>query len=402
VWLLKRLLLGLAATALLVAGKIWLEHTSFGHRIEVAAFEFLQAPLSPFTGPEPLPIIVVDISRLPGGELEQPTPRDKLREMLTAITEQRPKVVGLDIDFSPTTSGWVSPDDPKFFDFCMQMMQARKVPIFLGVYRARAESSDAWLGIPRFKSLAAAGVVKADTSRVPRWLKSDRSVELLPTLGYALANEYRKPLPGPPWWLLPLVETAAQDNKHGRVIDAGEGMTVVETLINYSKLDQLRYETVATVSAQSIREEQAKFTGRMVLLGGASRSYDNYVVPGRTDAIPGVYVLASAAYTLAREPLYELKAWVRFAIDLLAALVIMLGAARLHRRYAGKPDELRRRFNRFLITVILGALALGLLLVVSTGVMWLDFLLVILAILMHPAVETRLQGMAHMDSDSRH
>src|SRR5215471_2326317 len=206
------ILKGLLVTAILLAAKSLAEQSPIGHQAEMLAFEFLQARLSPFKKEERLPILVVDMSEVPGGR-GQITPRDTLRSLVDAMahSNQKPKAIAIDLDFSPDASGWRDEADPEFFDFCLKV----GVPIFLGVYRTRAEGASAWLGLPEYSPLAAGLVVQEDdTSRVPQWIQAKGSPDRLPTLGRALAGAYRTRLPEPPGWLRWAVEMTA-DNEHG-------------------------------------------------------------------------------------------------------------------------------------------------------------------------------------------
>jgi hypothetical protein len=77
---LKHIGIGLAATVLLVGLKVWFEHSPIGHRFEVQTYEFLQGQLSS-SGIGKLPVLVVDISKIPGGK-DQATPRDVLKKII--------------------------------------------------------------------------------------------------------------------------------------------------------------------------------------------------------------------------------------------------------------------------------------------------------------------------------
>src|SRR6185436_8414697 len=89
--------------------------------------------------------------------------------------------------------------------------------------------------------------------------------------------------------------------------------------------NQIRDETLPTISAKSIAEAREQFAGRMVLLGDATHSEDYFPVPGHESNVPGVYLLACAAYTLAVEPLFEFNLETRLILDISIALVLILG-----------------------------------------------------------------------------
>jgi CHASE2 domain-containing sensor protein len=387
---LKRLGVGMFVTLLLVLLQSLVEKTSLGHKAKILTYEFLQGQLSPFSSEERLPILVVDISNIPGGK-DQPTPRETLRAIIEEMARQGAKAVAVDVDFSPNEDGWITDDDPKFFDFCLKLGRDGGVPVYLGVYRRRTDTSEAWLGLDKYKELAAAvAIQRDDVSRMARWVQSSGVPERLPTLSAALAETYQRSLPGPPKWLEGAVEIT-NDNLHGVERQIGE-IRFAEAPVNYSKLEQIEHETLTTISPTSVAEAGELFRGRMVLLGDATRFTDPFNVPGRARPVGGVYLQACAAYTLAIEPLYEFRARARLVLDLTISLLILFCVewARLCHTPKGGSFPQHIWQARF----IWGAIALvtltGIILIRCLSIMWLDFLLVVFALLLHPSVEHRL------------
>jgi hypothetical protein len=183
----------------------------------------------------------------------------------------------------------------------------------------------------------------------------------------------------------------SSDNHHGIETNENE-MKLGETLVNYSKLEQIQHESVSTISPASIRDEGAKFSGRMILLGDGTPPSDAFIVPGRTRPIAGVYIQACAAYTLAVEPVYEFNFASRHILDLMISLTIILGMEWIRfRTVKKKPGERFHKWStRFLLIAIIFIFILGILLIRWQNIMWLDFLLVIFALLLHPRIEDRL------------
>lgn len=361
--------MGLVATAVLFAATSAFEHTSMGERAEAYAYRLLLSFMSPFTGTA-LPVVVVDIGAMPGGK-DGPTPRDRLRDLLTSIAAEQPRAIAVDIDFSPDETGWKTSDDPAFFDFCLELETKRQIPLFLAVYRTSAQGPASWLGNEKYQTLAAAGLANGvNTSRVPRWLTEADPQHALSTLGQALGNVYRARQPDlPPWteWFL---------EKH----DSGAG-----ALVNYSKLDQMKIETVPFVPGNKTGVYGERLRDRLVLVGDASNATDNFVVPGQMLVVPGVYLMASIAYTLAVEPLYEFTQSVRIVLDLGISLFILVGLYYLCR--TRKKAAAQKYARRLLLTAVVTVIFAGVVLVRCGSVMWLDFLLVPLALLLHPDVE---------------
>jgi hypothetical protein len=127
----------------------------------------------------------------------------------------------------------------------------------------------------------------------------------------------------------------------------------------------------------------------MIILGDATRFTDPFIVPGRERPIGGVYLEASAAYTLAIEPLYEFKHSVRLALDLVISVAIILGVAWMRYRHLkeGEKFHWHKWQSRFVYGTVAVVLVAGVLLVRGFGIMWLDFFLVVFALLLHPSVE---------------
>lgn len=387
----KHLAIGFAATMLLLLTKMAIERTETGREVDVRTFQLLQGFLPGLTR-EHLPVVVADISRIPGGK-DGPTPRAALRELLVAIADQAPRAIAVDIDFSPKPDGWVTDDDPAFFDFCLDLSRRKQVPIFLGVFRSFQEKADAWLGLPEYQSLAAAGLGRpADPRRLPRWV--DTGDARLPTIGSALASAYLADLPQPPGWISWALERA--DAKH-----AGEAAHIVDVLVNYSKLDQIDSEHLTFTRPDTVKDLGELLRGRLLLLGDVASPMDAFTVPGRQEVVPGVYLMASVAYTIAFEPLYEFSHGARIALDGLISMIIVFGAYRIAER-SGRGIKGRRRRGRFVLAMVLVVLAFGVALVRVGGIMWFDFLFAPFAILLHPRVEDFLTEKFSRRGKSRH
>jgi hypothetical protein len=394
--MLKRLGLGMLVTLLLMTVVKFIERTSVGHRIETLTFEALQGQKQSFDSEKELPIIVVNMSQIPGGN-GQVTSRDELRKTIAAIAAQHPSAVGIDVDFSPGLNGWQADDDPEFFDFCLKLKHDSKVPIFLGVYRTIGERADTWLGSDKYKELAAALRVDEDRKRLPRWLQAKGSGEKLPMMSAALATAYQPFLPEVAGKLARTIEVTS-DNTHGIEYQGEDQMLLGVSLVNYSKLEEIQRETILTIKPEAIADSEKLFAGRMVILGDSTEFQDSFIVPGRKDPIAGVYLIACSAYTLAVEPLYEFNAGARLALDLFISILIMLRVEQVRPRYGHKTEssEFDRAQSRS-IWIAIGAVTIsGFLMTRWLNIMWFDFPLIGFALLLHPKVEHRLSSVWNM------
>ena len=242
----------------------------------------------------------------------------------------------------------------------------------------------AWLGAEKYQKMAATPAIRnADTKRVPLWIKRYDLHERLPSLSYALAQTYR--LSQPPPWMEWMLETSVERHPSPE-------FDLADAPVNYSKLEAIEQQALLTTSRQSISESGVRFRKRMVIIGDGTPELasDNLPVPGRDRLVPGVYLHASAAYTFTREPLSEFKLGVRLLLDFVLSSLVLIAVAVDRYRHLGRNHPLqwkRRQRIAFTLTAA-GALVVGALLVRFAGVLWLDLLLVALALLLHPRVES--------------
>lgn len=395
----KYVLLGFVLTALFVFAKIGLEHYYWGHRVELFAFELLQGRLSPFD-PD-LPIVVVDISEIEKGKNGQVINLETLKEIIAAIAEQKPRAIAVDVVLIPESEESQNQDDAKetakqtqqyfeFLDFCQQLKE-KGTPIYLGVGARTIEKPENWLGEEKYKDMAATVLIKKeDTSRIPIWVKASPDAEKLFSLSASLANAYKKiHLPTSLSWAIETEEELPGTKRH-----LEQDIEYADALVNYSKLEAIQQNRLLTRSKISVTESGEKFRSRMVILGDGikAKAMDNSIVVGRNEPIPGIYLHACAAYTFAREPMYEFKLWVRLLLDfLLSAFVICWIAIKRYKHlYSTNPRKVfdwHKFQSRLTIITTLGVLLVAVLLVRWVGVLWLDFLLVAFALWLHPKVE---------------
>jgi CHASE2 domain-containing sensor protein len=389
---------GLLVTGLLVGAKISFEHTALGHRVERWAYEVLHFQLPYFNQSEELPVVVVDISKMPGGRAGAPTSREELKKLLGAIAAEKPSAIAVDVDFSPDGKGWITDDDPQFLDYCLDLAGETGVPVYLGVFRAKAQPPETWLGLPKYSGLAVALLVTGeDVSRLPRWVQA-RGGKQLRALSWALATAHKPTLLSPTKCNSWLFECSA-DRQPGTDRHPNEHFAVSDFLVNYSKLEELRRETLLTGSEQSVKEFGVRLKGKMVILGDALEFTDPFIVPGQEQPVAGAYLHASAAYTLVQEPLREFNLGFRLLLDGIISLIFIVGIFFVRGRRGGVKG--RRAQTWFLVSAIGVVLVAGVLLVRWYNVMWLDFLLVGFALLLHPKVEGWLESGWHNLSSRR-
>lgn len=403
--IIKSVLLGFAITVALTGVSILFEHTFWGQRLELFAFELLQGQLSPLNPNEVLPVVVVDISDIKGSKDSEVIDLVKLQEVLAAISVQKPSAIAIDVILTPeldredyknlseTNRAKLEENYFKFLDFCLEKVkQEQGIPIFVGVGERTVGKPEEWLGGENYKELAATIIIpKGETTRIPIWFKASPDSEKLFSLSAALAKASKKVhLPrGLAWAVKSGDEDFPSTEGHLK-----EDMEVADALVNYSKLETIQQNKLLTISETSVTESAEKFRDRMVILGDGTKekAVDMFVVAGRTEPISGVYLHASAAYTFAREPMYEFKFWVRLLLDFLLSAVILawVSISRYRHLKDWKIFQWHTLQNRLVLVFLVCVGVSAVLLVRYTGILWLDFLSVMLALWIDPKIEAMI------------
>ena len=390
--LLRYLIVGVVITILLIVlSYFFVTYCPVGHRIETLSFEALQGQFSTFDPKHDLPVVVVDIGAIKTIEprIDGHKDRGQLLEVIRAIADQNPQAIGVDILFSPKDGQWRTPEDEGFLEECLKISHEKDVPIFVGVDKEMPLGNPAgWLGSEKFRPMAATiAVYREDAKRIPLWVKEKSRSEALPSLSFSLSQSVLKhgeKKPPPPFWLRWAIETI--DDLPGRIEESDE-IEHAEALVNYSKLGAIQQTDLLTMSETSVREFGPKFNERVVILGNGRVALDKFGIPGHLPT-SGVYVHASAAYTLIKEPIYELRWTVRVILDALFSAFILLTVAR--RRW--KTDFDWHRYQRRLTWGVgFVILLLAFFLARIASVLWLDFVVIMLALLLHPWLEDKIE-----------
>lgn len=380
---------GLFLIALMVFIKAALEHTPVGHQLEHAGYDWLQRRLSAGS----VPVALVDIKDLGparfdlDGQTGVATPRRELLALLEAVVERGASAVSLDVDFSQERDGnYITPRDPEFFRSCLDMSRRTGVPVFLGIKRAESSPPELWLGAGEFAGLAANITVPkvSPVVKMPKWVRPSEEAADGKTMGAALAGGYQVSQSGLLDWLARrgLVEQFREK-------ELGHGVGVGEFPVDYSPLEALVEGRLKTKDPRAVRDSGDLLRGKIVLIGNGTDcgARDCFAVPGREEPFPGVYLHASAAYTLTRAPLFELTWPGRLAADALLALAVLLGVTcvqLLARRLTRREVAAHGLQIFFTALVMAAAFVGGVMFVGATRLMWSDFIMVLLALLLHP------------------
>jgi CHASE2 domain-containing sensor protein len=400
----RDILIGVLFIVIVLGVKHVIEHTTFGEQMKVMGYNFLQTRLSS----ESPPVTIVDITKLApesveiNGETVTATPRKTLEQMIAAIAEQHPKAIGVDIDFSPDEGSYILPTDPEFFQFCLDLQEKKDVPVFLGVNRTIANPAAEWLGDKKFEPLAANILIPRDSRRMlnvlqvgngkVRGYKPSRSMSAL------LADAYGEG------------ETSAVGQWiHGLLIhfnlvkkfsneEIDSDLSVKDFLVDYGPLASLKSERIKYPDDLKDSRNRKKFEDRIVLIGDATlgEAADTFVVPVRNEPVPGIFLHASAAYTLIKAPLYDLTEAGHIVLDVLLAGIVLLGVVLIKYRYndAEQRDVAAKKWRgRLTLLIVLAAVVVGVAFVRITRIMWDDFFLALLLLVFHPSIEHHAEGL---------
>jgi hypothetical protein len=159
--------------ALIALNALYFHHTKLGTGVERLTYDLLQGRLTSSFRARDLPVVVVDIgnlTRVDVGDLGPAvTPRAALIDIVTALAQQNPKAIGIDIDFSPVDGAYVE-NDKIFFGVCDAIRAGSAaqpgVPIFLGIGRTQSQDPALWLPDAP-KSLAASITKPPDILSTP-------------------------------------------------------------------------------------------------------------------------------------------------------------------------------------------------------------------------------------------
>jgi len=405
----KHLLLGLIVVALLILAKTLVEDTRPGTWFIARGYEFLHSFLSKYDPNEDLPVVALDISNLPPAP-DGTTSAKGLQTIVEALVESRAKAIAIDIDFSPRVdplqpyaSGARSEDDEDFFKFLqMQRQKDPPVPVFVGVHNIGVESKT-WLGTEDNKDLAADMTLfreGSDSTEVEAWINCPNN-QKLSSLSRALADKYgSRPKPPPNWLHKLLVNYEAPEHLRTFLVTSKERGEVTcqraVTLVNYGKLELLQKLTLQTLDKDSILKAtntngQSKFRDKLVIIGMGQRDKTPLIqVIGRdgpNDGVPSMFIHAIATYTLVADPVYRFKHWFTIVLDAVLGAFVVFGVFRARERSKHDSASLESRFILLSIFLVLG---LGFVMVKVYNVLWLDFLLVILALFLHSGIQRSL------------
>jgi CHASE2 domain len=394
---------------LLILAKEFLDSkTKAGEQLELATYGWLQHQLASLEPDAELPLVIVDLTdtkpkKIKGAQKgEQATPRDTLLSLLTTlIVKKNARAVGIDVDLSPLHDGRlpVTPGDYKFFDDCLTLQEKNpRSKIYLGVYRTVVLPRKNWLGPDKYQSLAASILApRHEVTKMVSCIAANGAETCeADTLSGLLAKELPSQPATPRKHLADRFPRIAERISDRRLTgDLSVGLFPVD----YSQLHRLMSHdyTFPSGDPKIVSTFPDFFETKIVLVGDANpdSSADKFVVPGEPEPVPGIYIQASAIYTLSQAPLYELTDLGRWVVDLGLAFLVIVAISLIRWFHSGRTtrEVAHHRIEGWLIlVVVVVCIIVGAGFVRKHRILWTDFVLAIFALLLHPTGEKYTKG----------
>lgn len=373
----------------LIGLKTIFELTPWGEFVEDKTYTALLGRFSArgtTTRPDVLVIDISAIAREPrkNGSTDMITPRQPIQDLIAVLTELHPKTVGVDVDFSPDDQ-LIDPEDPKFFQWCLERTRQKGVRVFLGVLRSAVTPDKEWLWDDRYQRLA--GFIGVENSRswgdhwpdrATYWLMAGNG-QPLRSLSAALAG-------------IDLNRLIYGNARYERLNWAMKPTSIIDFApVTRMKEDALYAES--PIDANYFRKQADKIRDRIVLLGDINpencdpkRDDDCFYVTGIKTPIHGIFLHACAAMTILHDtPIYELTFVGRILADGILAFVVLIAVQAtvwLRSRLQLPIGRLEHIVKDIIFTALLigAVVTVALICVGYTSVLWTDFIVVCLVL----------------------
>jgi CHASE2 domain len=345
----------------------------------------LIAAMGPTKRPQ---VLVIDIGEIKperwerDGRSDVVTPREPLERLTQIFADLEARSIGIDVDFSPENERFVHPDDPESFKRWLGLSEKKKIPILLGVYRTYNQPYK-WLGDDSYMRLAALIGIPSIKShdQAPHWMRVPNGTRLR-SMSAGLAGVDVNAGDSKSRWSWAVTSTS--------LVKRGPDVESKETTIDYSPLPWIRAEVLPVLDAGTYAKLKDKIKDRMVIMGDREPPKED-LFQTSAGLLPGVYVHACAANTIATEPLYRLTLRGRIAVDLGLALAIYLFVkisvliGELFRRGTSHAEN---RLNVVFTGLVIVFVALvSTVFLKWTRLLWTDFILVCLVLLVQLAID---------------
>ena len=391
--ILWKTLTGVIVIIVLVLLKMSFEHTTFGEGVDLSSYVTLQHVLSPSMERENLACQIVNIDGIRpqpielNGEEVSITPRRRLTPIIEAIINSEPVSLGVDIDCSAWKGVPITPEDNAIFNEWKAFADQHKVDLFLAVQRTRDEGHEKWLPSPSLSAVAAAIATQDKLVRYHvQWVSAPNSSDRLIGMGPALAGK-RQVLDD---------ESSRQPSgiiRTSIVTDEYENLKRVSNiqyaLTDYSFLSDLKKTVIRANEAVTIDANASRLKNKMVLVGdaGLENGADTFVLPFLSDEpVPGIFLHACAALTEQKSSLYEFTSKGRLLMDavLSGTVLLIVSSIRVWNYSTKQPSFSPENVEKLLLVLAaIIVVLLGFGIVIWTHLIWTDFALVAIVLLLH-------------------
>ena len=416
---------------LVYAKEHFVDHSVVGEHIKQATYDISQVWLAQTRDTTKIPIVVVDIGDLPACAERRPDgsvlyPRQILQDAVTAVIDQKPAAVAIDIDFSPGSKlrcdpiteediaienalskvekSYTDRGGQAFFNFCNDLNKR----IYLGIYRTQYSPPKEWLGGESYADLAATIALPMETEgdeeiiKEPDGIRRSMTRQIfrdtgrpLESLSFALSKNkprqlswVQRLLERMPGSTFPVLETMKPE----------AGIELQKFLVDFSSLSYLEKTTVKYADGKLILNGQS-LTDKLVLMGyaDAAESIDKFIVPGDVRQVAGVYWHATAVDTLLQGILAKPTKKAEFFLDALFYVPIVLLIFGLRMAHANQPERHIAHHRIESVGTKIAAVIvflLGTYFVRTTRIMWDGFLLVAIITALHPTLASYFNSTA--------
>ncbi len=414
---------GLCAVILGLLIELSIRGTAFDHDLKLFAYSRL---ISIVPKPESSdPVYIVDIGRdfdLPEGH----TDTHRLSQLIDRVAQYHPSAIGVDVDFGAldSTEEFKAPNGERsaFPDYDGMLVEnawnwthrPNGVPIYLAVSRNLFGSPAAWFPgniDGKYSLLAVAPVVpatKGDQIVVTERLRLPQGIDI-PSMASALSKSYRilqkqewpPRLPGTQF----ISTTFSQELLKPLKDVAGDKASADLFMLNSQVVEALHHSRIAVTSPDELLPERARhllpaqgLTGKIVIIGTTiSDPGDTWFRPGMESAEPGVYLHGAAAYTLAKEPLFEFNTWT----DLLLTIGLSLATLSIGIIWSLKLLPWQEEIDQARVTawltlgIVLVSVVAGLTFAGMFHIVWFGFLMTAALLAFHPKIEAYSHMLLH-------
>ncbi len=403
---------GLALTAIIIPAFLLAERIPQVHAAVEISYDWLQSHLTVAKGVR-ASVVFIDISDLPllpdpgHPEREPHTSRAALRSIVEAVLahEQKPKAIGIDVDFSLAKDGeFFSPDDRAFLEFLLGQ-EAMHGRLFVGVADGLQRGPSRALGDPRFKELATSVVVpKEEGFGANPWMSAVTNIPFIeppnpaiqywpvPSLSAAMTGIETEP-PRPLQWALESWVVKEVGDAEGKV-------AIEQFLVDFGAIDDFNEHAIVSADPELLKRDRrlGELAGKVVIIGRGSNgkfpATDTFSVPGRHGEdggdYAGVLLHASGAYTLLGATLWRPTLPGRLTADALFSVAVFgsVSLIALYYNNRARDDVAMHSLTKLMTWIAVPVVVLvGLSLAIWTRIMWADHILVAAGLLLHSSLE---------------